>query len=178
MSDYAIVTAARNRAAIGRAIVGTLTGALLGGMALISHLGGGSADPAGVDPPSGTGHRIVVAGDAYGQCHVAAVINGLLFRSLLLDSGAAGHLTFGRNHAAQLGFDPAKLTYDRRYGSANGVGHYASVRVREFRLDSFVLRDVPADITAAPQDEPLLGIDVLRRLNFRLKDGSCEISWS
>ena len=49
--------------------------------------------------------------------------------------------------------------------------------MREFRLDSFVLRNVPADITDAPQSEPLLGIVILRRLNLRLRDGNCEISW-
>jgi clan AA aspartic protease (TIGR02281 family) len=175
---FALVDATRDRPAVGRSIVGTLTAALLGGAALIGQFGG--AGPARIDPPpaSGTDRRLVVPADAYGQCYVAARINGSLFGSLLLDSGASGHLTFGRNHAAQLGFDPAKLAYSHTYGSANGIGHYASIRVREFRLESFVMRDVPAEITEASQQVPLLGIDILRHLNLHLRNGNCELSWS
>jgi clan AA aspartic protease (TIGR02281 family) len=175
---FALVEATRDRSGIGRSMVSVLTAALLGGAALISQFAG--AGPARIDPPtaSGADRRLVVPGDVYGQCYVAAHINGSLYGSLLLDSGASGHLTFGRNHAAQLGFDPAKLAYSYRYGSANGIGHYASIRVREFRLESFVMHDVPAEITEASQQAPLLGIDILRHLNLHLRDGKCELSWS
>jgi len=174
---YALVEAARDRSAVRRGILATLAGAVVTGGLLVSQLGGVPGPE--IDPPtvSGAVHRLVIPGDAYGQCRVAARVNGEVFRSLL-DTGDSGHLTFGRNHSARLGFDSAKLSFSHSYGSANGVGHYARVRVREFRLETFVLRDVPADITDAPQSEPLLGIEILRRLNLKLKDGNCELSWS
>lgn len=88
------------------------------------------------------------------------------------------HLTFGRNHAAKLGFDPAKLAFNQVYSSANGLAYLAKVRVREFRLDNFVMRDVPVSITKPFQPTALVGIDILRRLNLRLQDGNCLMSWS
>jgi clan AA aspartic protease (TIGR02281 family) len=121
--------------------------------------------------------QLVIAADAWNQCsHVEARVNGHVFKNGLLDTGAAGHLLFGSNHARDLGFDPAKLSYDHRYDSANGEGRYALVRVREFQLGSFVARDLPAKITAAPQNFVLVGIDLLRSLNLQLKDGHCLLT--
>jgi predicted aspartyl protease len=94
---------------------------------------------------------------------------------MLIDTDASGRLVFGRNHTARLGFDPAALVCGESYSSANGVGQEASVRVREFRLGSFVLRDVPAAITAAPQDVPLLNVEILHHLDLRLSGGNCEL---
>ena len=34
------------------------------------------------------------------------------------------------------------------------------VRLREFRLGSFVMHDVPAGITEAPQDAPLVNVEI------------------
>jgi clan AA aspartic protease (TIGR02281 family) len=98
---------------------------------------------------------------------------------MLLDSGASGTLIFGSNHAALLGLDPRRLSYDGTYNSANGSGREASVRIRELRLfdNAFVLRDVPAVITEARQDDGLVGIEILRRVNFHLTGGNCEMSW-
>ena len=100
---FALVEAARDRSAVGRGILVTLAGAVVSGGLLVAQLGRVAA-PGEVETPTGSGadHRLVIAGDAYGQCHIAARINGLLFRSLLLDSGASGHLTFGRNDAARI----------------------------------------------------------------------------
>jgi clan AA aspartic protease (TIGR02281 family) len=176
-SAFAIVETTRDRATAGRGVLVTLMVIAVTGGLLLHDLGRAAAPV--VEPPTlteGGGHRLTIPSDARGQCHVAALVNGALIEHLLLDSGASAHLTFGRNHAAQLGYDPANLSYSYTYSSANGVGHYASVRVREFRVASFVLRDVPADITDAPQDEPLIGIKILRALSLQLKNGNCELS--
>jgi clan AA aspartic protease (TIGR02281 family) len=154
-------------------------GALLGGLLLISQF-----EPAAMTPPpirpqpvveSGGGRRLLIRGDAEGSCYVSARANGAVFDRLLLDTGASGYLTFGRNHAARLGYNAASLPYVNQYGSANGVGYEAFVRLREFRLGSFVMRDVIAAITETPQDAPLVGIEILRRLNLRLGGGNCEL---
>jgi clan AA aspartic protease (TIGR02281 family) len=175
----------RDKAGVGRRVAGLLSTAVFAGGVLILRFGElDIVAPSPDEPPpvivSGGSHRALLRGDEFGQCHVDARVNGALVRRMLLDSGAGGHLIFGSNHAAQLGFEAARLSYDQSYSSANGYGREASVRIRELRLfkNGFILRDVPAVITQARQNEPLVGIEVLRRLNFRLTGGMCELSWS
>jgi clan AA aspartic protease (TIGR02281 family) len=174
---FALVASRRDRAAAGRSVL--LAAVAVIGIGVLVPQIGRLATPAEVEvsAPRGSGQWLVIAGDAHGQCHVAARVNGSLFPRLVIDSGASGFITFGRNHAAQLGFDPTKLTYRYSYSSANGVGRAAKERVREFRLESFVLHEVPVSITDVAQSEPLLGIEILRRLNLRLTGGDCELSW-
>ena len=121
------------------------------------------------------GREIVALGSWGKGCYVEARSNGQIF-PMLLDTGASGTLTFGRNHAERLGFDPSKLDFDHSYRSANGEGYYATIRLREFRLDTFIMRDVEADITQAPQSVPLLGVELLHRLHLHLKDGNCILT--
>jgi clan AA aspartic protease (TIGR02281 family) len=173
---FDLVASSRDRAATGRSLLAASIAIVSVGV-LIPQIGR-VAVPADLEALAPGSRRLVIAGDARGQCHVAARVNDSLIPGLLIDSGASGYITFGRNHAAQLGFDPAKLAYRYSYSSANGVGHEAKVRVREFRLEeSFAMRDVPAVITEVAQSEPLLGIEILRRLNLRLTGGNCELSW-
>lgn len=172
---FALVASRRDRAAAGRSVLAVGIAIVSVGV-LIPQIGhvATAADP---EPLAPAGQRLVIAGDARGQCHVAARVNDALIPGLLIDSGASGYITFGRNHAPQLGFDPVKLAYRYSYSSANGVGREARKRVREFRLESFVMREVPVAITDVAQSEPLLGIEILRRLNLRLTGGNCELSW-
>jgi len=127
-------------------------------------------------PRSQVNGREIVATGSWGKgCYVVANINGKVFR-LLLDTGASGTVTFGRNHAEQLGIESSGLNFDHSYTSANGEGHYAKIRLRELRLSSFTLRDVDADITQAPQSVPLLGVELLHLLHLHLKDGNCILT--
>jgi clan AA aspartic protease (TIGR02281 family) len=187
--SYIVVTSARDREASGRSIASALAGVGISLALLIVRPGMGvpvpiTGPPAMPDPvtvpggghPGGGGHRLLIPADAHGSCYVSASVNGALFNHMLLDSGAAGdHLVFGRNHAARLGFDPDTLSYDDTYGSANGTGHEAVVTLREFRIGSFVLHDVPAAITEKALFAPLVAVGILHRLGMRLIDGHCEL---
>jgi clan AA aspartic protease (TIGR02281 family) len=187
--SYPIVESARDRAAVGRSIASALAGVGISIGLLAARLGIGVpvpiAEPPAMPPPivtgggghpGGGGHRLLIPADAHGSCYVSASVNGALFNHMLLDSGAAGdHLVFGRNHAARLGFDPDTLSYDDTYGSANGTGHEAVVTLREFRIGSFVLHDVPAAITEKALFAPLVSVGILHRLALRLIDGHCEL---
>ena len=181
-----MIESRRDRATVGRTVAKALsTVGFAGGLLVLRFCGLGIpvAMPEPVSPPvvvnSGGSHWTTLRGDKYGQCRADARVNGAWVRHMLLDSGASGTLIFGSNHAAQLGFDPRRLSYDGTYNSANGSGREASVRIRELRLfdNAFVLRDVPAVITEARQDEGLVGIEILRRVNFHLTAGNCEMSW-
>ena len=173
---FTLVEAARDRSAVGRRNLATLAAALVGSGLLVSQSSARCRSHRRAADGSGIGQRLVIPSDARGHCYVAARVNGALFGSLMLDSGASGHITFGRNHATQLGFDPAKLSSPQVLGQRcrplrERPGTGISPR-------SSVMRDVPANITDAPQSQPLIGTAVLHHLNFRLKDGNCELSWS
>ena len=105
-------------------------------------------------PPGG--RTLVIRTDAWNACHTDVTIGGHTF-PMLLDTGAAvAGLVFGSNHAAALGFSPRALSYSQTYGSANGEGSGAVVRVHDVRLHGWQLGDVTAVITRAPQSEGTL----------------------
>jgi clan AA aspartic protease (TIGR02281 family) len=130
--------------------------------------------------PKSGGEEITVPASAFNQCWIDARTTGPAGRSAVLDylrdTGASGWLTLGRNHAAALGIDTGGLSYSSRYSSANGEGRETFVSLNEFRFHSFVLRDVRAAVTQVDQDMPLLGIEILHRLNLQLKDGNCILT--
>ena len=139
---------------------------------------GSAQSSSGIAPvphPPTDGREIVASGSWDKGCYVEARSNGRVFR-MLLDTGATGMLTFGLNHAKDLGLESSNLNFDQSYSSANGEGRYARVRLREFQLGTFRLRGVEADITQAPQSVPLLGVELLQRLQLRLKDGNCILT--
>ena len=128
------------------------------------------------DPPASA--QVITARLSSRGCLTDLVVNGHSF-SALLDSGAVGGaaLVFGRNHARALGFDPNALRYRYEYSSANGDGWSADVVVHSVRLQSFVMYDVPVEITKADQDAPLLGAKLLSRFHFQVSDGGyCRLT--
>jgi clan AA aspartic protease (TIGR02281 family) len=144
-------------------------------IAVLSGMVAGAVIAGHSQAPQANGRQVVIPVGSSNECQSDLRANNHQFR-VLLDSGATGHLTFGRNHARDLGFEPERLSYSHTYTSANGDGRYASIRLREVRLSSFVMRDVPAEITDAPQSEPLLGLEILHTLNFHLTDGYCLLT--
>ena len=108
-----------------------------------------------------------------GSCFADIRINDVLFRNVLLDTGAYGNVVLGHNHAARLGIDP--VHYPIAYSSANGIGHEAHVQIRELRLGSFVARDLTIAVTQVDQDYVLVGLEILNRLHFRVSDHNCEL---
>jgi clan AA aspartic protease (TIGR02281 family) len=123
-----------------------------------------------------TGSELRIPVGSYNQCEYDITANGHSFPQSVFDSGASGHLTFGKNHARDLGFDPGKLSYSHVYGSANGDGHEAKVTLRELKIGNWTLHDVPAVITEATQSQVLVGLEILGPLNFRLSKDYCYVS--
>ena len=108
-----------------------------------------------------------------GSCLADIRINDMLFRDVLLDTGAYGNVVLGRNHALSLGIAPVR--YPTAYSSANGIGREAHVQIHELRLGSFVMRDLTVAVTQVDQDQVLLGLEILNRLHFRVSGHSCEL---
>ena len=64
------------------------------------------------------------------------------------------------------------------YESANGRGHFAQTLVRWVRIGTaFQVIDVKVAVTDVDQTEALIGIELLRDLNFRVRADHCELSW-
>jgi clan AA aspartic protease (TIGR02281 family) len=134
---------------------------------------GGNSHPR---PAGKSGNELTIPVGSYNQCETDVIANGHSFPNTLLDSGASGHLTFGRNHARALGFNPDSLAYTGSFESANGTGRYARITLREVRIGNWSLHDVPAEITQAEQSKPLAGLELLHPLHYRLSDNYCYLS--
>jgi clan AA aspartic protease (TIGR02281 family) len=125
--------------------------------------------------PEPAGQRIVTTGDTYYQCYIEGKANGASF-SFLIDTGASD-VSFGKNDARKLGFDPAQLSFDQSYSSANGIGHQATVTLPELSLGGVVVaHNVEASIVNANMSHPLLGASVLKTLHFQYSQGDCELT--
>jgi clan AA aspartic protease (TIGR02281 family) len=78
---------------------------------------------------TGEARRLVITADEWGCFYVEALANGEPFK-FLIDSGSVWSVSFGRQDAQRLGFNPDRLCYDRQYGTANGTGRAADFRLR------------------------------------------------
>ena len=70
------------------------------------------------------------------------------------------------------------LTYSQRYHTANGIAIGAPVTLREFRIGTFALRDVPATVMARPIPVSLMGMSVLSQFAGHTVEGNkLVLSW-
>jgi clan AA aspartic protease (TIGR02281 family) len=98
---------------------------------------------------------------------------------VMLDSGAGASLWLSRGDAARIGIDVGSLKFDERYQGISGAGWSASVTVPHFRLGGLTLDNVPAYVISETDgiNQSLVGLPILQRLNYRVVDGQCVLSW-
>ncbi|MGH7065754.1 MAG: retropepsin-like aspartic protease family protein [Stellaceae bacterium] len=129
-------------------------------------------------------HEMVVAADADHQCHVTGRLTGpagaTVEESFLLDSGATPALVLDQAQAVQVGLDPARLDFGHhRVQTANGVVRAAEVRLADFRIDGYRIRQHVAAwiIEGGGIGEPVIGAAILHTLSFRIgPEDSCSLS--
>jgi len=109
-----------------------------------------------------------VVADSSGQFRFSAEANSAHFQ-FLADTGAT-ELVFRREDLPRLGLDPARIVFDHRFQTANGVVRGAVVELSRLVVGSCELRNVRAAIDTGELDEPLMGMSVLTRM------GSVSIS--
>ncbi len=120
------------------------------------------------------GKVILRAGDDR-HFRVDAVVDGTPLH-LLIDTGATS-VVLSQRDARALGLLPDSLSYGTRVQTANGTGYGASVRLREIRIQSIVVRDVPALVNKAPMSSSLLGMSFLERLSgFPIENGTLTLT--
>jgi aspartyl protease family protein len=106
--------------------------------------------------------------------YVDATVDGTPLR-LLVDTGASA-VVLTREDASRIGLDLERLSYTVRTQTANGVGFGAPVRLREIRIRSIVVRDVPALVNRAPMPASLLGMSFLGRLSgYTVSNGTLTL---
>jgi clan AA aspartic protease (TIGR02281 family) len=98
---------------------------------------------------------------------------------VMLDSGAGASLWLSRGDAARIGIDVGSLKFDKRYQGVNGAAWSAYVTVARFRLGGLTLDNVPAYVISETDgvNQSLVGLPILQRLNYRVMDGQCVLSW-
>jgi clan AA aspartic protease (TIGR02281 family) len=161
--------------------IGPILDWLMAGAATCALLTCGNGEQKAQNPPApivkpapNGGTRVAVNGDSSYQCYVDATVNGSTF-SFLIDTGA-NNVAFGKNDARKLGFDPAQLSFDRTYSSANGTGHEAEITLPELRIGGVVVaRNIEASILNASMSHPLLGASALKSMHMTYSQGNCEL---
>jgi predicted aspartyl protease len=166
---------AANRATLGRQVLGTVFGAVVAGGLLFAQPGRVSQAP----PPeiSGSGNALILPASSNGRCSTSLSIGKTRLPDAIADSGAGEYLTIGPTQAKQAGLDVDRLQFRGTYQSAHGRGRIAEIRVPSVRIGNvFQVIGVTVDVTDVDQPEPLIGIQLLRDFNFRVRADHCELS--
>ena len=118
--------------------------------------------------------KVIVRAGEDRHFHVDAVVDGTPLH-LLVDTGATS-VVLNRRDAERMGLSPDRLTYGRPVQTANGTGFGAPVRLREIRIESVVVRDIPALVNKAPMSSSVLGMNFLNRLSgFSVENGTLTL---
>ncbi len=108
------------------------------------------------------------------QFFLTGTINGNQI-NFLVDTGAT-YVSLSAEDAQRLGFDLAKLNWNKAMQTANGVTHNAQVTLGDVRLDRIVQYNVPA-IVMRQSGISLLGMSFLSRLrSWQISNGVLTIA--
>ncbi|OSM02563.1 retropepsin-like aspartic protease family protein [Magnetofaba australis] len=120
--------------------------------------------------------QMVITRSRNGHFLLTLQINGRPVR-FLADTGASD-IVLAPQDARAVGFNPADLTYDRVYHTANGRGRGASVKLREVALGDLTLHGVPASVNQAAMRESLLGMRFFNRLrSMQVQGDRMTLRW-
>jgi len=121
-------------------------------------------------------HEMTISEGEDGHYHVYATVNGVEI-PFLIDTGASD-IVLDPSDAKRLGFDLGSLTFDRPFGSANGIGHGARAEVDTLSVGGFHLSHVPVSINGAAMGSSLLGMAFLKRLkSYSFSGGKLILRW-
>lgn len=95
----------------------------------------------------------------------------------LVDTGASA-VILSRADAARLGFDPAKLRYTQRFGTANGEILAAPITLPSVAIGPARFDRVRAYVSDGTFTGSLLGMSLLGRFrSYEVKDGTLTLRW-
>jgi aspartyl protease family protein len=127
-------------------------------------------------PDRQTPNSLVYRPNRQGHVLLDASVNGSPVH-FLVDTGAT-LVALTPGDAAAVGFSRSNLVFNVRTNTANGIGHAASVTLREIRLGQFSAYDVPA-VVMENLGTSLLGQSFLTRLDsYEMRDGALTLNWN
>jgi aspartyl protease family protein len=115
--------------------------------------------------------RIKLTPDGFGQYHADVEIDGRRL-PMLIDTGAS-FVALTYDDAASVGIRPMPSDFNVKMSTANGISLAAAVRLREVRLDTIDVSDIPAIVMPRNVSATsLLGMSFLKKLGgFQVADG-------
>jgi len=121
-------------------------------------------------------HEITLSEGENGHFHVYATVNGTRIR-FLVDTGATD-IVLDPEDAKRVGIDLGSLTFDRPFGSANGVGYGASLDVADLSIGPIHFSNVKVSVNRAPMGSSLLGMTFLKRLkSYSVSGNKLILRW-
>jgi aspartyl protease family protein len=111
-----------------------------------------------------------------GHFHVYGTINGTRV-PFLVDTGASD-IVLDPADAQRLGIDLGNLTFDRPFGSANGIGYGAKTVVGGLSVGPITFTNVEVAINKTRMGSSLLGMAFLKRLkSYSVSGGKLVLRW-
>ncbi len=124
-----------------------------------------------------TGVReMTISEGADGHYHVYGTVNSVQI-PFLIDTGATD-IVLDPGDARRIGLKLEDLTFDKPFGSANGVGHGASIAVRDLSIGAIRLANVRVSVNSARMGSSLLGMAFLKQLkSYSFSGGKLTLRW-
>jgi aspartyl protease family protein len=111
-----------------------------------------------------------------GHYHVYGTVNGVKV-FFLIDTGATD-IVLDPQDARRIGLRLEELSFDRPFGSANGIGHGATVEVDELAIGAIRLSHVRMSVNQVRMGSSLLGMAFLRQLkSYSFSGGKLTLRW-
>jgi clan AA aspartic protease (TIGR02281 family) len=124
--------------------------------------------------------RVAGQVDRRGHCYFDTVVNGNVHLRMMFDTGATNILVYSE-HLARLRVPPSTLHYERRVSTVSGKAYVAPLTLHEVRIGDYVMHDVPGAVMKSSgdrdDDEPLLGLPILKDARVELGSGTCTLLW-
>ena len=111
--------------------------------------------------------QIVISRSNDGHFYINALVNDVKIK-FMVDTGASD-VALTRQDAENLKFNLSKLSYTRKYSTANGISFAAPVTLNKFAIGNYIFKDVGAHIGEGELDTSLLGMSLIERfMSFRI----------
>jgi aspartyl protease family protein len=121
-------------------------------------------------------HELTVSEGQGGHFLVYGTINGARI-AFLIDTGATD-IVLAPEDAKRLGIDLDRLSFDRPFGSANGIGYGAKAVVASLGVGPIQFSDVEVSINRSAMGTSLLGMAFLKRLkSYSVSGGKLILRW-
>jgi aspartyl protease family protein len=121
-------------------------------------------------------HELTLSEGEGGHFQVYGSVNGTRI-AFMIDTGATD-IVLDPSDAKRLGMDLDRLTFDRAFGSANGIGYGAKTMVASLAVGPIQFSNVEVSVNKTQIGTSLLGMAFLKRLkSYSVSGGKLILRW-